>query len=364
MTKIATRADINFFKNGAFNSELTRCVTLKEVEGLGLMVSSIDGNANKLVKLSDIERRNTIVIVGDEGTVVKLSLLTGRYKAVKLGDISWRSVVSSESGYVIVGYGGYTSFSADGENWSKPKQAGTEAWLGVARTVAGRYVAVGENGNCMYGREDWRSDEGGMYCAGIVWSAPFKVGNVNWYTVTAYARGVNGDIEGFVAAGASGLGMKSLDGKSWTVFAFENAPEQTNTYLCSAADVDRLLVAGTGGVLTYSEDGGATWKTKKYNDDGGALAIIESIVQISGELYLLTLMGNIMKENGNFGTMPLSGPGAFLLSHGGELYALSSHALQRVDVKTYPDYNYTLLVDYAFETPFTSSFRSMAGGVE
>lgn len=360
MAKITTRADINLFKSGAFTSELTRCVTLKEVRALGLTVSSTETNENKLVKLSDIERGNTIVIVGDEGTVIKFSLLTNQYKTIKLGNVSWRSVVSSAAGYTAVGYGGYTSFSADGENWNKPKQIGTSAWLGVTRSSAGMYIAVGENGNWMYGYEDWRYDDGGnRYCVGITWSSVQKVGSTNWYTVLAFNHG---SVSGFIAAGALGLGMKSSDGKNWTRFSFESGIETTNTYLCSYSNGSQLDIAGTGGVLVHSADNGVTWKTEKYNEDGGGLATIDGIAYMDTDRYLLTGMGNIIGTAIPFGKMPFKSEGRCLLSRDERLFALSSHEFLLLHVEVASQYYYDTLIDYAFATPATSSFRSMAAG--
>lgn len=358
MTKIATRTDINFYQGNAFNAELTRCVTLGEVRNLGLTVSSTETNNNKLAKLSDIERGNTFIIAGLNGSIVKFSLVTHNYKEIKLGEIYWCSIVASSSGYALVGYGGYTSYSTDGENWNKPKQIGTEAWLSVTRSASGMYVAVGENGNCMYGYEDWRNDEGGRYCVGITWATPQKIGNVNWYTVTAFTHG---NVSGFIAAGADGRAMKSTDGRNWTAFTVNR--EFDNTYLCSLSHGGKLEIAGSGGILSYSDDNGETWITERFNDDGGSYAQITGIAyKYLGDneyRYCLTGLGNII-GTGNLGENPLNGPGMALLSHNNELYALADSRLNLLNISIGVDYSFTEIL--VADTLVSSSFKCMAVG--
>lgn len=70
MGKIATRAFCNTLKAGAFSSELTRCPTRSEIETAGLTVAGAYAT-NQLVMEEDIKNLVTIIVVGNNGNIIK-----------------------------------------------------------------------------------------------------------------------------------------------------------------------------------------------------------------------------------------------------------------------------------------------------
>lgn len=70
MGKIATRESCNTLRPNVFSSELTRCPTRSEIEGIGLTVT---GNyaTNQMVMEEDIKNLVTIIVVGESGNIIK-----------------------------------------------------------------------------------------------------------------------------------------------------------------------------------------------------------------------------------------------------------------------------------------------------
>lgn len=71
MGRIATRAFCNTLKAGAFSSELTRCPTRSEIEAIsGFLVKGTYAD-NQLVMEEDIVGPVTVIIVGNDGNIIK-----------------------------------------------------------------------------------------------------------------------------------------------------------------------------------------------------------------------------------------------------------------------------------------------------
>ena len=70
MGKIATRAFCNTLKADAFSSELTRCPARSEIETAGLTVTGAYAT-NQLVMEEDIKNLVTIIVVGNNGNIIK-----------------------------------------------------------------------------------------------------------------------------------------------------------------------------------------------------------------------------------------------------------------------------------------------------
>ena len=304
MTKIATRADINFYtENDVFNTELTRCVTLDEVRNVaGLTVNTTDTDPGKLVRLSDIEQDNIMVIAGDNGRVIKFNLSTLKYKETQLGGISWRAVVASEAGYTLVGYGGYTTFSPDGEIW---------------RTVA------------LHG---------------------------------------NKGAEKFFAAGDQGYAMESSNGKDWERYTanpqYGSSYQCSFCKITSYPEFTRYSArfGGTNGVLATPISGGE-WAVQKFKegDDWAWIMGIAGYEHTALGMYyiLLTEKGNLMTSGRILEGGPLNGSGRSLLKHKDRIYALVDHELNRIDFSETDNMSYTSERLLAIDVPDTECLHCM-----
>jgi photosystem II stability/assembly factor-like uncharacterized protein len=149
--------------------------------------------------------------------------------------------VYGDNAYLAVGDNGSIQFSNDLINWLEYTASNTINLFDI-KYCRGVYVTVGSNSDYTGGDLFWSN-------TGLTWSSGSFAPNVPLFGVAC------GDSE-FIAVGTSGLILKSIDGKTWSV---TGSGVTDNTLYYPIYANGKYLVVGDNGTVVISSDGGESW---------------------------------------------------------------------------------------------------------
>jgi hypothetical protein len=168
-------------------------------------------------------------VTGDHGLI--LSTEDGTTWASRTGPTGefLSGVAGFEGGLVAVGTRGAVLRSEDGEGWSMVAEGITTNWVYRVRHVGGQLVGVGQGGVILTSED------------GLEWSKR-DVGVGTWWTDVAWIAGR------YYVVGLGGTVWTSMDTATWT----DAGMITPKALFGAAADDERLVVAGTEGVILRS----------------------------------------------------------------------------------------------------------------
>jgi hypothetical protein len=217
--------------------------------------------------LNAVTTGGAFVAVGNAGTVV-FSADGATWVTKTSGTVADLYAVSSAGtgAFVAVGAAGTTIFSADGTTWTTPTSATTKNLYGSTYGL-GRYMAVGEAGTIVTSTD------------GATWTSVAS-GTTNDLRAVALATFVTTTGTGttavttttnlFVALGAAGTLVTSVDGLAWTA----RAPISTST-INAVTYSGQFVAVGAAGKIFTSLDG-ITWQAQTSGTTNDLNALVRT----------------------------------------------------------------------------------------